>query len=143
MGPAGPMQLERVFIMLKQYRNNLFGDRGTDIQSALNYANRLLSAAPDSASGFTALHVVLNTVINAVEAQSAAPDHPADVPADLAVPADPRAMFLDWLNAEGRAMILEEIEDRLDTIREEIDDKISDRLAEDLENLDITVSFNR
>ena len=129
--------------MLKQYKNNLFGDRGTDIQSALNYANRLLSAAPDSAACFTALHVVLNTVINAVEAQSAAPDHPANVPADLAVPADPRAMFLDWLNTEGRALILEEIEDRLDTIREEIDDKISDRLAEDLENLDITVSFNR
>ena len=132
--------------MLNQYKNNLFGDRGTDIQSALNYANRLLSDAPrgagssrDSASGFTALHVVLNTVINAVEAQSAAPDHPAD----LAVPADPRAMFLDWLNTDGRALILEEIEDRLDTIREEIDDKISDRLAEDLENLDITVSFNR
>ena len=40
-------------------------------------------------------------------------------------------------------MILEEIEDRLDTIREDIDNKISDRLAEDLENLDITVSFNR
>ena len=125
--------------MLNQYKNNLFGDRGTDIQSALNYANRLLSAAPDSASGFTALHVVLNTVINAVEAQSAVPDYPAD----LVVPADPRAMFLDWLNTEGRAMILEEIEDRLDTIREEIDDRISDRLAEDLENLDITVSFNR
>jgi hypothetical protein len=129
--------------MLNQYKNNLFGDRGTDIQSALNYANRLLSAAPDSAACFTALHVVLNTVINAVEAQSAAPDHSANVPADLAVPADPRAMFLDWLNTEGRALILEEIEDRLDTIREEIDDKISDRLAEDLENLDITVSFNR
>jgi len=125
--------------MLNQYKNNLFGDRGTDIQSALNYANRLLSAAPDSAACFTALHVVLNTV----EAQSAAPDHPADVAADVAVPADPRAMFLDWLNTEGRALILEEIEDRLDTIREEIDDKISDRLAEDLENLDITVSFNR
>jgi len=137
------MQLERVFIMLKQYRNDLFGDRGTDIQSALNYANRLLSAAPDSAACFTALHVVLNTVINAVEAQSAVPDYPADLAADLAVPADPRAMFLDWLNTEGRALILEEIEDRLDTIREEIDDKISDRLAEDLENLDITVSFNR
>ena len=121
--------------MLNQYKNNLFGDRGTDIQSALNYANRLLSAAPDSASGFTALHVVLNTVINAVEAQSAVPDYPADlaadVAADVAVPADPRAMFL------------EEIEGRLNTLREEIDDKISDRLAEDLENLDITVSFNR
>jgi len=129
--------------MLNQYKNNLFGDRGTDIQSALNYANRLLSAAPDSATCFTALHVVLNTVINAVEAQSAVPDHSANVPADLAVPADPRAMFLDWLNTEGRALILEEIEDRLDTIREDIDDKISDRLAEDLENLDITVSFNR
>jgi hypothetical protein len=125
------MQLERVFIMLKQYRNDLFGDRGTDIQSALNYANRLLSAAPDSASGFTALHVVLNTVINAVEAQSAAPNHPADHPADLTVPADPRAMFL------------EEIEGRLNTLREELGDKIFDRLAEDLENLDITVSFNR
>jgi|AntAceMinimDraft_1070359.scaffolds.fasta_scaffold197880_2 hypothetical protein len=125
------MQLERVFIMLKQYRNDLFGDRGTDIQSALNYANRLLSAAPDSASGFTALHVVLNTVINAVEAQSAAPNHPADVAADVAVPADPRAMFL------------EEIEGRLNTLREELGDKIFDRLAEDLENLDITVSFNR
>ena len=137
------MQLERVFIMLKQYRNNLFGDRGTDIQSALNYANRLLSAAPDSASGFTALHVVLNTVINAVEAQSAAPDHPANVPADLAVPADPRAMFLDWLNTAGHALILEEIEGRLDTLREEIGDNIANQISEELENLDVTVSINR
>ena len=125
--------------MLNQYKNNLFGDRGTDIQSALNYANRLLSAAPDSASGFTALHVVLNTVINAVEAQSAVPDHPAD----LAVPADPRAMFLDWLNTEGHALILEEIEGRLDTLREEIGDNIANQISEELENLDITVSVNR
>ena len=129
--------------MLNQYKNNLFGDRGTDIQSALNYANRLLSAAPDSATCFTALHVVLNTVINAVEAQSAAPNHPADVAADLAVPADPRAMFLDWLNTEGRALILEEIEDRLDTIREDLDDKIANQISEELENLDVTVSINR
>ena len=133
--------------MLNQYKNNLFGDRGTDIQSALNYANRLLSAeyspSVKSASGFTALHVVLNTVINAVEAQSAAPDHPADVPADLAVPADPRAMFLDWLNTEGHAMILEEIEGRLDTLREELGDNIANQISEELENLDVTVSINR
>ncbi len=129
--------------MLNQYKNNLFGDRGTDIQSALNYANRLLSAAPDSAACFTALHVVLNTVINAVEAQSAAPDHPANVPADLAVPADPRAMFLDWLNTAGHALILEEIEGRLDTLREEIGDNIANQISEELENLDITVSVNR
>ena len=125
--------------MLNQYKNNLFGDRGTDIQSALNYASRLLSAAADRATCFTALHVVLNTVINAVEAQSAAPDHPAN----LAVPADPRAMFLDWLNTEGRAMILEEIEDRLDTLREEIGDNIANQISEELENLDVTVSINR
>ena len=129
--------------MLNQYKNNLFGDRGTDIQSALNYANRLLSAAPDSASGFTALHVVLNTVINAVEAQSAAPDHPADVPADLAVPADPRAVILGWLDTAGRALILEEIADRIDTLREELGDNIANQISEELENLDVTVSINR
>jgi hypothetical protein len=52
---------------LSQYRNALFADRGTDINDALGYALRMNTGNPE---GLTAVYVVLNTVINAVEADA-------------------------------------------------------------------------
>ena len=52
---------------LSQYRNAMFADRGTDISDALEYALRLTAGNPE---GLTAVYVVLNTVINAVEAEA-------------------------------------------------------------------------
>ena len=52
---------------LSQYRNAMFADRGTDINDALGYALRMNTGNPE---GLTAVYVVLNTVINAVEADA-------------------------------------------------------------------------
>ena len=52
---------------LSQYRNAMFANRGTDISDALEYALRLTAGNPE---GLTAVYVVLNTVINAVEAEA-------------------------------------------------------------------------
>ena len=54
---------------LSQYRNALFADRGTDVNDALGYALRMNTGNPE---GLTAVYVVLNTVINAVEADARA-----------------------------------------------------------------------
>ena len=47
----------------------LFADRGTDVAEAMKYAYKLIESLPkaDRAAAYTALHVVLNTVANAME----------------------------------------------------------------------------
>ena len=50
----------------------LFADRGTDVADAMQYAHMLIETLPkaDRAAAYTALHVVLNTVANAMEGES-------------------------------------------------------------------------
>lgn len=52
---------------LTQYRNNMFGDRGTDVGEALTFAYRLIDTLPkrDRLAAMTALMVVVNTMCNA------------------------------------------------------------------------------
>ena len=47
----------------------LFADRGTDVAEAMKYAYKLIESLPkgDRAAAYTALHVVLNTISNALE----------------------------------------------------------------------------
>jgi len=54
---------------LNQYRNNLFGDRGTDVDEALTFAYRLIDTLPkrDRLAAMTALMVAVNTLINTTE----------------------------------------------------------------------------
>jgi hypothetical protein len=49
----------------------LFADRGTDVAEAMKYAYKLIDTLPkaDRAAAYTALHVVLNTVANAMETE--------------------------------------------------------------------------
>jgi len=49
----------------------LFADRGTDVAEAMKYAYKLIETLPkaDRAAAYTALHVVLNTVANAMEGE--------------------------------------------------------------------------
>jgi len=57
--------------LLKTIRNSLFNNQGTDIQSALSAAHSVLDTITDPGSrigALTAMHVVLNTVANAIEA---------------------------------------------------------------------------
>jgi hypothetical protein len=48
-------------------KSNLFADRGTDLQSALQYAKNMALASENPMAVFTAIQVVLNTVANVIE----------------------------------------------------------------------------
>lgn len=49
----------------------LFADRGTDIRAALDYAYNVAQATDNPAAVMTAVHVVLNTVANAMTQKTA------------------------------------------------------------------------
>ena len=52
--------------LAKAIKVGLFADRGTDIQAALDYAYNVAQATDNPAAVMTAVHVVLNTVANAM-----------------------------------------------------------------------------
>lgn len=67
-------------ILTASLRSAMFGDRGGDVIAALEYAHEVINAMPESSSrapAFTALHVVLNTVANAIDALELPADNPA------------------------------------------------------------------
>jgi len=67
-------------ILTASLRSAMFGDRGGDVIAALEYAHQCIDAMPESscrAPAFTALHVVLNTVANAIDALELPADSPA------------------------------------------------------------------
>jgi hypothetical protein len=67
-------------ILLASLRSSMFGDRGSDVDGALDYAHQVINAmseSSDRAPAFTALHVVLNTVANAIDALQLPADSPA------------------------------------------------------------------
>jgi hypothetical protein len=96
---------------LTQYRNRMFADRGTDINDALDYALSLTTGNPE---GLTAMYVVLNTVINAVQADSlaatavaAAAPKPERMPTAVIISAAVR----DWLADNASEMVSDWCED--------------------------------
>ena len=57
--------------LLKTIRNSLFNNQGTDVQSALSAAHSVIDTITDPGSrigALTAMHVVLNTVANVIDA---------------------------------------------------------------------------
>ena len=67
-------------LLVASLRNRLFSDRGSDVAQAFEYANDLITSMNDAAdrvSALTALHVVLNTVANAIDALELPADNPA------------------------------------------------------------------
>jgi len=96
---------------LTQYRNRMFADRGTDINDALEYASSLNYGNPE---GLTAMYVLLNTVINAVQADSlasaalsAAAPEPERMPTAVIISAAVR----DWLADNASEMVSDWCED--------------------------------
>ncbi len=91
------MNKSELVIML---RATAFGDRGTDIEAALDYCDSLIEAMSEAscrAPAYAALHVVLNTVANAIEAL---PEYvnrisPEDNPAAGAPEPEPVMLTLD------------------------------------------------
>jgi hypothetical protein len=57
---------------LTKYKNDLFGDRGTDVVEALTFAYRLIDTLPkrDRLAALTAMMVVVNTMVNASEIET-------------------------------------------------------------------------
>lgn len=67
-------------ILTASLRSAMFGDRGGDVIAALEYAHEVINAMPESSSrapAFTALHVVCNTIANAIDALQLPADSPA------------------------------------------------------------------
>lgn len=57
-----------------QLRVKLFADRGADIAEAMQYADHIFSTTKQAGACYTALHVVLNTIANAIEEANGEPD---------------------------------------------------------------------
>ena len=91
---------------VSQFRNNLFGSRGCDIQSAIDYCEVLISTLnqTDQIGARTAIGVLINTIDNAV-AQSQGPS-----PEKLAI--------IELIN--------EVVNERLSFSLSDIDEKIGD-----------------
>tara|TARA_R110000803_G_scaffold204534_1_gene270641 strand:- start:379 stop:864 length:486 start_codon:yes stop_codon:yes gene_type:complete len=131
---------------LNQYRNAMFADRGTDINAALSYALSVASASPET---LTAVYVVLNTVINAVEEHAEPlgreePAAPAESVATAVVISDAVRQWLranagdmvtDWCADHAACMVTEWCSDSAsDTIQDWCTDNASDTVDSWMEN---------
>ena len=132
-------------LLVAAIRNRIFNDQQTDVKAALSAAHGVLDSISDPASrigALTAMHVVLNTVANAIEALPeflpAPPDEvrisPEDNPAAGAAEPEPRHVMLMLDRASLDAIIDARIanwyEHEFD-IQEEIEQGINDYDFED------------
>jgi hypothetical protein len=116
------------------FRNNLFGSRGMDIQSALDYAEMMINtlSSTDQVAVRTAVGVLVNTIDSAVT-QSQGPS-----PEKLAIIA-----LIDE-RIDAHKLIREDaIGDVVDAHIDNLDDKISDWMSNnfDLDNYDVDSSI--
>lgn len=117
---------------VSKFRSNIFGSRGCDIQSALDYAETLINTlgAGDQVGMRTAFGVLLNTIDNAVT-QSQGPS-----PEKLAIIA-----LIDERIAEHKLVRADELQSRVMDFLEhdDISDQISDWMSNnfDIDDYDI------
>lgn len=124
-------------LLVAAIRNRIFNDQQTDVKAALSAAHGVLDSISDPASrigALTAMHVVLNTVANAIDAL---PEYvnrisPEDNPATGAAEPEPVMLTLD------RAALDQIIDARIQNwyehdfdIQEEINSAINDYDFED------------
>lgn len=116
----------------RKHANNLFANRGCDIDEALEYAQAMITCSPNSADAMTALMVVINTAANAFD-QAQGPS-----PEKLAVQDMVRSMVSrqldDWIACNLESAIEgwmdNNLSDQLDNI---LDDKINDWMNDNLQ----------
>ena len=132
---------------LAQFRNGLFGSRGTDVASALEYVDQLASASSDPVAVQTASRVLLNTVIGAVDQilNSRSPEKLALIELiDERIKAsasDIDQQISDWMdnNVDHDNLISEWLSDNFDVTDYNINDTInewaSDNLADEVEKV--------
>ena len=125
-------------LLVSNLRQRLFADRGTDVAAAFDYCNMLIDSIPggnEKIAARTALHVLANTVANAIEALPeflpAPPDEvrisPEDNPATGAAEPERVMLTVDHiaLDAIIDARIANWYEHEFD-IQEEVNSAIND-----------------
>jgi hypothetical protein len=123
---------------VSQFRNNLFGSRGIDIKSALDYVDELATASTDPVAVQTAARVLLNTIDGAVtqamgpsaleEALTAIIDKRIAV-LQINTQVEINASIDDWMDNNLRDKMMDIL------ANEDIDDDISNWMSN---NFDIT-----
>jgi len=115
---------------VSKFRSNIFGSRGCDIQSALDYSETLFNtlSATDQVTVRTAFGVLINTIDNAV-AQSQGPS-----PEKLAIIELIDARLNEWATLNLRDRVMEIVED------DDISDQISDWMSNNFDIDDYNVS---
>lgn len=127
---------------LSQYRNELFGSRGVDVASALDYVDQLANGSMDPIAVRTACHVLLNTVVGAVDQILNAPSAERLALIELI---DER--MIDHIDARVKAAtggdINQQISDWFDN-NVDIEDTISDWMSNnfDVTDYNLTESVN-
>ena len=140
---------------LTQYRNRMFADRCTDINDALDYALSLTTGNPE---GLTAMYVVLNTVINAVQADSLAAanrwgellstDAPPAAAESVTTAIVISAAVRDWLTDNAGDMVNDWCSDNAGDAFESwmennANDMIADMVTDQVEGMQFTVTASR
>ena len=132
---------------LRGWYSDLFGSRGTDVASALEYVDQLASASSDPVAVQTASRVLLNTVIGAVDQilNSRSPEKLALIELiDERIKAsssDIDQQISDWMdnNVDHDNLISEWLSDNFDVTDYNINDTInewaSDNLADEVEKV--------
>ena len=110
---------------LAQFRSGLFGSRGTDVASALEYVDQLASASSDPVAVQTASRVLLNTVIGAVDQilTSRSPE---------------RLALIELIDERIKTSIIELLDERISDWIDanlDVDDKINEWMSD---NFDVT-----
>lgn len=122
------------------FRNNLFGSRGMDIQSALDYAEMMINtlSATDQVAVRTAFGVVINTIDSAVtQSQGPSPEKIAIIALideriaehKLAREDGVESLIKIWIDENLRDKVMDIVAD------DDIDDQISNWMSN---NFDIT-----
>jgi hypothetical protein len=113
------------------FRNNLFGARGKDIQSALDYAEMMINtlSATDQVSVRTAFGVVINTIDNAV---TNTPERIAVVQLISSIINEQLNVTMNDVDEQISNWMNSHLRDRVMTIIE--DDDISDQISNWMSN---------
>lgn len=107
---------------LSKYRAPLFSDWGSDVSAALAYVAQLSSASAEGPAINTAAHVLLNTVINAVDRM-------------LAKPGPEKMAILDLIDDRISAWMDSNLHDKVsDELDSWADDNLSERMDSWAEN---------
>lgn len=127
--------------LAKSLRVNLFADRGSDIGAAWQFADDMLSSMPDAGSAAaarTALHVLINTIANAIDDLAPSTIAQADQP-DVGIDETYIAHMVDVCMARW----LEENLDVENQVQEAIDEQdIEHMVSEAIKNMNFRVDIS-